>query len=550
MSPPPPPPPRPTSSTLSASSFALLHPSSCVSGALLVSLFPSAPVFLHIHLLHFLSIWVSWSCSVSLSLSFFLSGLSLALVSLLLGCLSDLVLESFVVFFRLLHFRFLCRGGGGGGGGGGGLSFVLFLLECVFFFRCVLRGFSCLFFLQVSFASFPGVLSFSAAPEGLVPVVPCRSSCRDCRLSFSLAYFLVPCKGTRKCALALLLSRVIVLCAPGTFFPLWVSFTFFFFFFFFCIPCLFSASLLCAVLSFDSPQVSFICYLFCSLSFLHSPLLSFAAVALSERFHFRSSDHIISHSFYLPYFLYFLTALPILLSPLFLPSLGLCLRFIFFLPTWSNPTSVPAPLVRLCFLVCFLSFHRLCARMCVVSYSSLFLFPFRLVSLASGLAAFPKLRLLHSCFLWGFSVLSWLHLRFFLLPPSVPVLPASLPFHGLCPFLSRSLPVRLASLSFFCISCLVCLPAFVPLFSCTVSSSLSPQFFGSVFLFCTSESFQFLYPLSFFIPVQPFLIFVFHTSSSILLLVYSFVRAFRVCVIFFLFSLLVMSQFIHMSGSW
>ena len=67
-------------------------------------------------------------------------------------------------------------------------------------------------------------------------------------------------------------------------------------------------------------------------------------------------------------------------------------------------------------------------------------------------------------------------------------------------------------------------------FSCTVSSSSSPQFFGSVFLFCTwcrSSSF-----VSFFVPVQPFPVFVFHTSSSVLLLGYFFVRAFRECVVF------------------
>ena len=48
------------------------------------------------------------------------------------------------------------------------------------------------------------------------------------------------------------------------------------------------------------------------------------------------------------------------------------------------------------------------------------------------------------------------------------------------------------SLSFCRISCLVSVPAFVLFFSCTVSSSSSPQFFDSVFLFCSFESFQFL----------------------------------------------------------
>ena len=168
-----------------------------------------------------------------------------------------------------------------------------------------------LFILPVSFVSFPGVLSFFAAPEGLVPVVPCRFSCHDCRLSLSLAFFLVVCKGS-VFALALLLSMVVVLYAPGTFFPLWV----FVHFFFFGIPCLFSASLLPAVLSFDSPQVFFI-LLFLLVSFLYSTLLFFAAVALSGRFRLRSSGHIFSHSFFLPFYIYFVTAFPMLLSPCF-----------------------------------------------------------------------------------------------------------------------------------------------------------------------------------------------------------------------------------------
>ena len=71
----------------------------------------------------------------------------------------------------------------------------------------------------------------------------------------------------------------------------------------------------------------------------------------------------------------------------------------------------------------------------------------------------------------------------FLLPSSVPLLSASLPFPGLCAFLCSSLPIRPASLSSFRISCLVRVPAFVPLFSCTVSSSSSPQFLRFCFSF-------------------------------------------------------------------
>ena len=118
----------------------------------------------------------------------------------------------------------------------------------------------------------------------------------------------------------------------------------------------------------------------------------------------------------------------------------------------------------------------------------------------------------------------------FLLPSSFLVLIASFPFHGLCALFSRSLPVHPASLSFCRISCLVSVPAFVLFFSCTVFSSPSPQFFGSVFLFCPLELFHFL--CVFLVPVRPFPVFIFHTSSSVLLLGYSFVRAFHACGVF------------------
>ena len=130
-------------------------------------------------------------------------------------------------------------------------------------------------------------------------------------VSLSLVLFLVVCKGS-VFALALLLSLVVVLCAPDTFFPLWVSFTF-----------------------------SSLVYLAYSLLLFF--LLSFAILSL------------------------FSGGSPYVAFALFLPYLGLCLRF-------SR---------------CFLSFHHLCARMCVVSYSSLFLLPFHLVSLASGISCLP-----------------------------------------------------------------------------------------------------------------------------------------------------------------
>ena len=63
----------------------------------------------------------------------------------------------------------------------------------------------------------------------------------------------------------------------------------------------------------------------------------------------------------------------------------------------------------------------------------------------------------------GFSLpLSLSSLVLFLLPSSVHLLFALLPFPGLCTFLSRSLSVRPTSLSFFRISCLVRVPVFVP----------------------------------------------------------------------------------------
>ena len=101
--------PLPHSSTLSASAFALLRLSSCVCVTLLVSLCPSAPVFLRIRLLRFLSVWVS--CSLSLFL--LLSGLSPALVSLLQGCLSGWVRNRLLFSFVCSAFVFFDRREGG-----------------------------------------------------------------------------------------------------------------------------------------------------------------------------------------------------------------------------------------------------------------------------------------------------------------------------------------------------------------------------------------------------------------------------------------------------
>ena len=150
--------------------------------------------------------------------------------------------------------------------------------------------------------------------------------------------------------------------------------------------------------------------------------------------------------------------------------------------------------------------------------------------LLRGLPALPKLRLLRSSFSWGFlfftgfifgsftyefrwcslaglgtpfscfsfgfgfllfisfigfslaSTLSSLVL--FLLPSSVHLLSASLPFPGLCAFLSRSFPVCPASLSFFHVSCLCVFQPLIPNFLyglfVLVSSVSSVLFFVSV----------------------------------------------------------------------
>ena len=337
--------------------------------------------------------------------------------------------------------------------------------------------------------------------------------------------------------------------------------------------------------------------LFCSLSFLYSPLLPLLLRLLSPGVSASVRVFTFSHSFFLPYYLYFLTALPVLLSPCFslllifasgsssfflLGLIRLAFRTPYSLLGWSVFASSSA--VVLSFLLgslfsffvllpsqlffriyrfpsrLFLSFHRLCARLCVVSYGSLFFFSlFASFLLLRGLAAFPKLCLLRSCFSWGFlfftgfifgsftyefwwcsmaglgapfSYLSFvvgfllflsfigfslasalLSLVLFLLPSSVHLLSASLPFPGLCAFLSRSLPVRPASLSFFRISSLMSVPAFVPLFSCTVSSSSSPQFSSVLFVFSVLSSRYSSFVLClFFVAVQPFPVLVFHAS--------------------------------------
>ena len=103
--------------------------------------------------------------------------------------------------------------------------------------------------------------------KGLVGVRSYRSACR---LAFSIAF---PCHlgGLGLLLWLSCLSLVVVFCAPSSFFPLWVSFTFLLFVGFHCLS---SASLLSVVIPFGSPEVSFVLFGLCSglLRFLYSPL--------------------------------------------------------------------------------------------------------------------------------------------------------------------------------------------------------------------------------------------------------------------------------------
>ena len=155
-------------------------------------------------------------------------------------------------------------------------------------------------------------------------------------ISLSLVLFLVVCKSS-VFDLALLLSLVVFLCAPGIFFPFRVRSLFLICY---TLPLLCITPLCCPFIRL-SP--GFFSLLFILFSFLFSPLLSFAAVTLSRRFRFRSSVHIPSF-FLLAVLSFFSGGSPYVAFALFLPSLGLCLRF-------SRR---------------FLSFHRLSAGMCVV----------------------------------------------------------------------------------------------------------------------------------------------------------------------------------------
>ena len=131
--------------------------------------------------------------SLSLSLLIFLSGSLSSIGITATGLPLRLGSQLFVVFFRLLHFRFLSSGWGGVVGVGDSALFSSSFRSVYFSFTVLCGVFSCFFFLPVSFVSFPSVLSFFAVLKVLVLVVPCRRSCRDCRLSLSLVFFLVVC---------------------------------------------------------------------------------------------------------------------------------------------------------------------------------------------------------------------------------------------------------------------------------------------------------------------------------------------------------------------
>ena len=95
---------------------------------------------------------------------------------------------------------------------------------------------------------------------------------------------------------SLIVFAFVVLCTFGSLFTFWVSFIFLFFF---GIHCLFSTSLLSAVITIGSPEAFFSLLLLRFLSFsLFFASLSFAAVALSGRFRFCSRDRFFSPSFY------------------------------------------------------------------------------------------------------------------------------------------------------------------------------------------------------------------------------------------------------------
>ena len=172
------------------------------------------------------------------------------------------------------------------------------------------------------------------------------------------------------------------------------------------------------------PGFFYLLFILISFFSIFSDSLSFTAVALSGRFRFRSSDHIFSPSFFLLYYLYFLPAFPVLLSPCFslllvfasgsssfflLGLLRLAFRNPYSLLGWSDFASSSAVVLSLLldspfsfvllpsqlffgifrFPSQILSFRRLCARLCVISYGSLFLLLFHLVSLASGISCLP-----------------------------------------------------------------------------------------------------------------------------------------------------------------
>ena len=207
-------PPPPPSSALSDGSFALFRPSSCSCGSVFVSFLSFVPVFLRIVCFAFFLYRSLALAGFSLSLSLeSLSSVGIPAPGLPLRLLSP----SFVIFCSAAPASFSLSWRGGGGG-----QLVLFLLpECMLFLSlCLAGGSSSLFILTVVFVCSSSFLSLLHCPgwSCSYSLLPFRlSSCSLCR--FSLLSARDSCFPWLSC-----LSLVVVLCASGSFFTLWVSF--------------------------------------------------------------------------------------------------------------------------------------------------------------------------------------------------------------------------------------------------------------------------------------------------------------------------------------
>ena len=131
------------------------------------------------------------------------------------------------------------------------------LLECMLSPVCALRSLCCFFSLLVAFVCSSGVLYLlRCIRRGLLV------SAVNALLSSSLLYrFSLSSERVRFLLRLSCLSLVVVFCAPGSFFALWVSFPFLLFVGF---HCLFFASLVSVIITFGSPEVSFVLFDLCS----------------------------------------------------------------------------------------------------------------------------------------------------------------------------------------------------------------------------------------------------------------------------------------------